>query len=151
MKDVQSETTRIQTVHGAPKVVTEREKTFFEAFKAFFVPRLRKQEAIALAYEEAVVRKTEAEGEKLIEEASKLSAEKDVTKQQELRQFCENVENIFSPSDSPHATMLKMAKLLETNPGIAAQLDRVNAVLDRLASEKGCLITYKKNDSEDDC
>lgn len=149
MKDSpQSGTTTIQTVCGSPKVVSVREKTYFEAFKAFFVPRLRKQEEIAIAYEEAVVRKTEAEGEKFIEEAARTSAEKDVANQQALSQFCANVDNIFTPGDSPHATMLKMAKLLESNPEIAAQLDQVNSILDRLASTRGCLIAAQKQDTE---
>ena len=149
MKEHQgSQISKIETAHGTPNVVNVREKSLFEAFKIFFVPRLRKQEELALAYEEAVVRKTEAEGEKLIEEAAKISAERDVAKQLELKQFCENVEDIFAPNDSPHAMVLKMAKLLETNPEVAAQLDRVNAVLDKLARERGCLVLVQNLETE---
>ena len=140
--------TAVQTVHATPTKLTGKESTRFQRFKQFFLPRLRKQEELALAYEEAVVRKTEAESEKLVEEAAKLAAEADVAKQQELAAFCENVDTIFMTTGRPEAAMLKLAKLLETNPEIAAQLDKVNAIMGRLAQTKNCQITFKSSDED---
>jgi hypothetical protein len=125
----------IQTIHATPKRIDGNEPGLFESFKKFFIPRLRKQEEIALKFEEALVRKTEAEGEKLIEEAAKISAEKDIAKQSEIRAYIENVDAIFNDSSSKQAAMLKLAKLLEANPEIETQLQKVNDLINTLSAK----------------
>ena len=136
----------VHDVKGTPQRSTKKESTRFRAFLAFFVPRLKKQEELAIAFEEATVRKLDAEGEKLLQEAAKLAVEKDIARQQELRLFQENVERTFSADDRPEVVMLKMAKLLQSNPDIAAQLNKVNGVLERLASNRNCQVTFLKPD-----
>lgn len=136
----------IHDVKGVPKRSNKNESSRFRAFLAFFLPRLKKQEELAIAFEEATVRKLDAEGEKLLQEAAKLAAEKDIARQQELKLFQENVERTFSADDRPEVVLLKMAKLLQSNPEIAAQLNKVNSVLDRLASERNCHVTFREPD-----
>ena len=140
----------ISSIGGVPNRYDKKEPTRFAAFKKFFIPRLRKQEELALAFEEAAVRKLDAEGEKLSQEAAKIAAEREVTKQEELRRYQENVENTFRPSDSPEVTILKMAKLLQMNPEIADQLAKVNAVLERLARQRQCRVAFKESDESGD-
>lgn len=130
----------LQTVHGTTNKAGKRETSRFQAFKEFFIPRLARQESLAVAYEEATVRKIDAEGEKLVQEAAKLAAERDLAKQQELRAFCETVEKSFGGDDPPHVLALKLAKLLEINPEIANQLDKVQGILQGLDRNKGCRI-----------
>lgn len=138
------ELSTLLTVHGTTqRAGSAAERTRFQAFKEFFIPRLARQEQFAVAYEEATVRKLDAEGEKLVQEAAKLSAERDVAKQEELRIFCETVDKSFAPDDSPHVVKLKLAKLLETNPQIANQLEKVNEIIDSLNRSKGCLISIE--------
>lgn len=136
----------IHDVRGTPKRSSKKESSRFRAFLAFFVPRLKKQEELAIAFEEATVRKLDAEGEKLLQEAAKIAAERDIARQQELKLFQENVERTFSLDDRPEVVLLKMAKLLESSPEIAAQLSKVNGLLERLASERNCQVTFREPD-----
>jgi hypothetical protein len=137
--------TAVQTVHATPLRSGKLESTRFERFKAFFLPRLRKQEELGVAFEEATVRRIEAEGDRFVEEAAKIAAERDLLRQQELRAFCETIDSVFKSDDSQLVSSLKMAKLLETNPELAAQLEKVNAVLDRLNAQKSCRIEFRQH------
>jgi hypothetical protein len=132
----------LQTIAATPKVASTKETTRFQRFKAFFIPRLRQQERLAIAFEEATVRKTEAESEKLFEEAARLAAEADLIRQQQLKQFCENIDSHFTKNDSPQSSALKFAKLLETNPDLLAQLQKVQMIVEQLAVSRGCLISF---------
>ena len=145
MTEQDSAISTIQQVHGTPSRSNKREGARFDAFKRFFLPRLKQQEEIAIAYEEATVRKLDAEGEKLIQEAAKLAAEKDIARQQELKAFCENVDAFFSADDPPHVVMLKFAKLIEVNPEIAGQLERVNSLIERLNTTRSLQISFKED------
>lgn len=150
MKERDSTNCAIRQIHGTPVKSTAKESSLFEAFKEFFLPRLKQQEEIAIAYEVASVKKLDAEGEKIIQEAAKLSAEKDIARQQELKAFCENVDNFFSADDPPHVMMLKFAKLIEVNPEIAVQLEKVNKLIGQLAATKSLQISFQEEPSDHD-
>lgn len=134
----------VQEVSAIPRKISAKESGRLAAFIGFFVPRLKKQEELALRAEEALIRKTEAEAEKTLAEAARTAAEKDRARQESLKKFCENVEGVFKPDDSREITMLKFAKLLETNPELAQQLDKVNDIIERMAEQKGFRIEPKK-------
>lgn len=139
-KQQQGELATVQTVHGTTTRTGPKERSRFQAFKEFFIPRLARQEALGIAYENAVVNKVDAEGEKLIQEAAKLAAEKDLIKQEQFRTFCETVDKSFSANDPQQNVMLKLAKLLETNPEIGNQLEKVNEIIHKLRQDKECRI-----------
>lgn len=127
---------------------SQSETSFFKKFVQFFVPRLKKQEELGLAYEEAKVRKLQAEAEKITQEAAKLAVEKDIAKQQEMKDFCANLDEIFDPTAPERINILKLAKLMETNPELATQIEKVNQLMERLEKEKGCFIAFETKDDE---
>ena len=127
---------------------SQSETSFFKKFVQFFVPRLKKQEELGLAYEEAKVRKLQAEAEKITQEAATLAVEKDIAKQQEMTDFCANLDEIFDPTAPERINILKLAKLMETNPELATQIEKVNQLMERLEKEKGCFIAFETKDDE---
>ncbi|MDP2448021.1 MAG: hypothetical protein Q8M93_07275 [Polaromonas sp.] len=141
-KDQRSDLSTLQVVHGTTKRTSPQEVSRFEKFKQVVLPRLAQQEKFAVAFQEATVRKIEAEGEKLVEEAAKIAAEKDVAKQEALRIFCQTVDSTFG-SEDPNAYALKLAKLLETNPEMANQLSKVQGILATLQQQKGCHVIFE--------
>lgn len=74
-----------------------------------------------------------------------MAAEKDIARQQELKAFCENVGAFFSADDPPHVLMLKFAKLIEVNPEIAGQLERVNHLIGHLSTTRSLQISFKED------
>lgn len=142
-------------VGAIPRKISQREASLLSRFISFFVPRLRQQEGLALRAEEALIQKAEAdavksaaEAEKTIEEAARIAAEKDRLRQDTLQKFNENLDSVFKPEDPREITMLKMAKLLEANPDLEKQLDRVNEIIARLGAQNGTRIAFKSEDKK---
>jgi len=92
---------------------------------------------------EKVIKESEAErnvreAAKLASEAEEKKAETDLKKQQATKQFLDNVDNIFKDNSLPTtAKKLKLAKLFENEPNIEKQVDKVNKIIEKLASISG--------------
>lgn len=143
-----SESEVTHKVEAIPKDPRKKENQFFEAFKKIFIPRLKKQEGLALSYERAKLRKIRGEGEAKVEEAAKIASEIDQMKQKELKEFCEIIDSHFAEMDPSLSVHIKMAKLLQTNPQIVKQLEKVQGMLGALNLEKGAVISITANDSK---
>lgn len=141
-----SDAKSILSAKAQPKTSNKKERSIFFGFKKFFLPRLQKQEELGLAYQEAKVKKLDAEGEKLIQEAAKIAAEKDLIRQQKLKEFCANVDGLIEPNSPSSLNMIKLAALLESYPEIAMQLERVQELIDKLYSEKSCIVDFQEDE-----
>ncbi len=97
-------------------------------FKRRLLARLKWGGGLSEAYADARVAKERNEAQKLAEEAAKIAAQTDAERQEAYRRFAENVDELFtgSPDD---AEALKLMKLLEANPGLKEQAEKVQALL----------------------
>jgi len=131
--------TRLVKVEGRPNSPElPKEQTRWERFKFWLFPHLRKSGELAEAYAEAKVEKEKSEARKRTEEAAEIAARKDVTRQEEVKEFCSIVDGIFADDGlPPGAKALKLAKLMEENPQVAAQLDKIKDLIEKLALNKG--------------
>jgi len=129
----------IVKVEGRPNLPEQpEERTRWECFKSWLFPHMRKSKELAQAYTEAKVAKEENEALKIAEEAAEIAARKDLTKQQEASEFNKLIDDIFADDGLlPGVKALKMAKLMEKNPKIATQLDKVKDIIEKLALKKG--------------
>ncbi len=120
------------------------ERTRLKRFKDWLHPHLKKSEKLTEAYAEAKVTKETNEANRIAQEAAKIAAQtdlenakKDIVKQKEVEQFSANIDDIYKDDGLPlQAKQMKMAKLLENNPGIIQQLNRVTEVMEKLESQK---------------
>lgn len=133
-----SETSLVK-VEGRPNLPEKpRERTRWERFKFWLSPHLKKNEELAEAYAKAKVEKEKSEARKRTEEAAEIAARKDLTRQKEVKEFCNIVDVIFADDGlPPGAKALKLAKLMEENPQVAAQLDKIKDLIEKLALSKG--------------
>lgn len=133
----------IVRVDAIPEKIDKKEKGIFSAFKRLFLPKLKQQESMANEFLHAKVKKEHGDAEAKVEEAAKIAAEKSKIQQEELTEFCNTVDNHFMEADDDTKIKLKMAKLLETNPEIGNQLDKVNSILESLQSKRGVRVSIQ--------
>ena len=98
---------------------------------------MRRSKELADAYTEAKVQKERSEACKIAEEASEIAAKKDLIRQKSAKEFGAVIDDIFADDSlPPGAKALKLAKLMEENPQVAAQLDNVKEIIETLALKK---------------
>jgi hypothetical protein len=134
-------------VEGTPNLPEQpEERTRWECFKSWLFPHMRKSKELAQAYTEAKVAKEENEARKKAEEAAEIAARKDLIRQQEASEFNALIDDIFAEDGMPAgAKALKLAKLMEKNPQIVAQLDEVKGIIEELALKKGLNIELEED------
>jgi hypothetical protein len=137
----------IVKVEGTPNLPEQpEERPRWECFKSWLFPHMRKSKELAQAYTEAKVAKEENEARKIAEEAAEIAARKDLTMQQEASEFNALIDDIFADDGMPiGAKALKLAKLMEKNPQIVAQLDEVKGIMEELALKKGLNIEVEED------
>lgn len=131
--------TRLVKIEGRPNSPERtKERTRWQRFKFWLFPHLKKSRELAEAYAEAKVEKEKSEARKTTEEAAEIAARKDITRQKEVREFNIIIDDIFKDDTlPPGAKALKLAKLIEKNPQVAKQLQRVKDIIENLALKKG--------------
>ena len=84
-------------------------------------------------YYDAEVSKKKAETVKLAEESANIAVQKDLAKQQKVKVVNDEIQRIFSDNNTPmFAKHLQLANLLSANPEIEEQLEKINAIMQRL-------------------
>lgn len=136
-------------VEGAPNVPNKpADKRLWSRFKRWLFPHIYKTEKLATEYAEAKVQKEKSSARKIAEEAADIAAKKDTERakkalldQEEVLKFNSAVDDIFGDDGLPEeAKVLKFAKLMEKNPRVIEQLDRVKEVIERLRLTRGVSI-----------
>lgn len=104
-------------------------------------PHLQESTILAEAYVKAVEAKAEkeiSEARKIMAEAAEIAARRELEIQKEGENFLAIVDDIFVNDELTEATKaLKLAKLIEKNPEIAAQLVKVKEIIEKLALKDG--------------
>jgi hypothetical protein len=112
--------------------------TKWQRLKATLFPHLKRSKELAYAYTEAKVEKERSEARKIAEEAAEIAAKKDLIRQKSAKEFVAVIDDIFADDSlPPGAKALKLAKLMEENPQVAAQLENVKEIIETLALKKG--------------
>jgi hypothetical protein len=83
------------------------------------------------------VSEAQAEADIKRERAAEIAARTDLLRNKNVEKLCDLVDDQFSDADPELAKNLKLAKFLESNPGIAAQVEKVLTIRERLEREKG--------------
>jgi len=114
-----------------------REHTRWERFKSWMsrmLPWLESSKGLATAYAKAKVAKERNEAGEI---AAKRDLEREMHRildQKEIREFNVAVDDICAKDGlSPGAKMLKLAKLIEKNRQVVAQLDKAKQIAEELA------------------
>jgi hypothetical protein len=130
---------------GPAEAVTLAERTRWQRFLAAIWPFTRKGGAwaryggeLGKAYVEAEVQLKQNEATRLAAEAAEIAARADVNRNESGVLFNQQVDNIFADDNLPEAVkVLKLAKLLETNPDLLAQLEKVREIMESLRLTRG--------------
>ena len=142
----------IGDVAGTPRDKSaKKEAGKWERFKSFFGKKLRKGVDLGESYASGEVSKKQSEVRKNLEQAAKLAAERkniqaeeQLKKQKEVQEFSKSVDNIFADDGLPiHAKKLKLAKLIDNNPGIEKQIHKINAMIEKLSYDKGLVFELR--------
>jgi hypothetical protein len=126
----------IQVFEGMPRNCSQpREASRWQNFLRWACPWLRHSAEtatnLAERYAEATLSTHEADAEKNAQQAADLALQNDTTRHHNVKVFCDLVDDIF-PDEPEAAKSLKLAKLLEANPQIAAQITEVIEIRERL-------------------
>ena len=118
-------------------------RTRWQRFITALFPPLKNSKRLAEAYAEAKVEREKGEAYRIAEQTAKISARKDLLKQQEVKEFNSIIDEIFkSDGLPPAAKMLKLAKLVENNPQIMIQINKVKELFEKLHLEKSMDIEF---------
>lgn len=99
---------------------------------------------LARSYAEAEVADRNNRALKTAAEAAEISARADLARNEAAKVFSDEVDAIFADRDLPEsARMLKLAKLFEANPDLAAQVERVTDLLNRLHLQYGVTVHFQ--------
>lgn len=121
---------------GRRKMRVEEKR--WRQFRAWMFPHLKKSEKLAEAYAEAKVEKEKSQARKVMEEAAEIAAKSELARQKALKEFGAMVDDVFADDKIPETVRaLKLAKLIEKNPEVAAQLEKVKEIIEKLASTRG--------------
>ena len=144
---------RIGDVAGVPRNRDAKdEDKKWKRFKSFFRRKAKKGVKLGEAYAAAEVSKKQSDARKNLEEAAKLAAEKDkikteenLQKQKVVQEFNKAVDDIYADDGLPEsAKKLKLAKLMENNPEIIKQIDKINTIVDKLSYTKGMVFEVQQ-------
>lgn len=136
----------IAQIEGIPREqFRKNEKEKWLVFKQVMSKLFNKGGELGTEYAESHVRIQQSEVLKNLQEAAKIAAEKGnidaeirVKNQKEVKKFNQNIDDIFANDGLPaSAKMLKLAKLLENNPGIENQIEKVKNMIEQLSQAKG--------------
>jgi hypothetical protein len=139
----------IVTVKGMPNSLDKStERSLWERFKCWSSPRLKRIEELADAYADVKVQRETNRARKTMEEAGEIAARRDIEiqkkrilDQQEIHEFSKAVNEIFTNDGIPaEGKALKFAKLIEKNPQIVEQWDKVKYVMEQLSLTRGCKV-----------
>jgi hypothetical protein len=132
----------ITKVQGAPNEPDHgAEPDRWRRFKEFILPWLKKGSDLGAEYSEARLAQEKNKARKTAEEAAEIAARRDVAQQRAVRDFGANVDAIFADDGLPdEARALKFAKLIESNPHLLDQFEKVKALLTSLHLDKGLSI-----------
>lgn len=139
----------IAKVEGAPRKsdgpVSRRDMLSFHGLAALLSRKLLEGGELAeeylrskVAQESNAAAKTAAEAAELSSRKEENEAKADLTRQQAVGSFVENLKNI-SELD-PVAQTLAVAKLIVENPELNEQLERIDDILTKLRLTKGVII-----------
>lgn len=129
-----SEYLKIQSRKDTNVLERSRKRTRWQRFKATLFPHLRRSKELAYAYTEAKVEKERSEARKIAEEAAEIAATKDLIRQKSAKEFGAVIDDIFADDSLPAgAKALKLAKLMEKNPRVVAQLERADKVIEKFS------------------
>ncbi len=93
------------------------------------------------AFAEAEVSQRANTAARTAAEAAETAARADVSRQEAVRVFNEQIDAIFGDDGLPEsAKLLKLAKLLEKNTDLSEQIENVTEIIDRLALTRGSKI-----------
>lgn len=131
------------------------ERTRWQGFVGWVSGWFWKADELGEAYLEGRVSRETNESLRVVTEAAEIAARTDVAKaqreevlaqadlakQQAAKQFFENVDNVFARDGAPtQAKLLKLAKLLESNPEVGDQVEKVQEIMERLQFQRGAKI-----------
>lgn len=137
----------IARVQGNPKrddegKLSRRELLTFDAVRELLSRKLREGGELAeefirakVAQESNAAKKTAAEAAELTSRREENEANADMVRQQAASQFIENIRQISKLG--PIEQTLALAKVMEENPDIARQLDRIQTLVDTLRLTRG--------------
>lgn len=139
----------IVKVEGAPKStnepLTRRDLLNFQAVREIIGQKLREGGELAEEYVRSRVAQETNAAAKSAAEAAELAAQKeekeanaDLTRQQAVEKFIENLESISKLESN--AQVLAITKLILENPELSEQLERIEEVVSRLKLVHGTLI-----------
>jgi len=132
-----SEYLKIQSRKDTNVLEHSRKRTRWQRFKAILFPYLSRSKDLAYTYTEAKVEKERSEARKIEEEANEIAAKRDLIKQKSAKEFGYVIDEIFADDSLPaFAKALKLAKLMEENPQVVAQLERAEEVIDKFSLNK---------------
>jgi len=134
----------IVRVFAHPVKSSKKEKSVFSVFKELLNLIIKKNGSLANDYAEAKVKKEHGDAELRVEEAAKISAKTNKIRQEELKEFCKIIDNHFSENDTEVKKKLKMAKLIETNPTIIQEVEKLNSILLELNKSNNVEIMLSK-------
>jgi len=147
----------IVNVKGTPKTdsdgkISRRELHVFTTICELLKNKLRDAGKLGEEYVRAKVAKETSTARKIASEAAESAArreeseaETDLIRQQAAEKFIENVRQLSNLD--PIQQALALAKIIEENPDIATQLDRIQNMLERLEQTRGALVELRGPES----
>jgi len=133
----QFDESKVQSGNGSGLSPTFHKITFWHRLKAALFPCLKNSKRLAELCAEARVEKERSEACKIAEQANEIVVRSDLIKQNETIVFNSIVNDIFANDGLPPAgKILKLAKLMENNPGIEDRLEDANKIFEKLCLEK---------------
>ena len=128
---------QIQRYEGTPrKRGRRRERSRWKRFLKFIFPRLAFAENLGEEYAQAKANEAKAEAAMKTQQAAEIAARVEQENYKAVQQFFDLADAAF-PDDSETAQDLKIAKLLSSNEGLAAQLQEVKRLKAELRRQYG--------------
>lgn len=133
---------RFEGLPNEPAITNEI--TLWDKFKQIIWPFARKGGKwakygceLGKAFAEAELAKRENEAKKLAAEAANLAAEADFKRAKTLKLINDEIRRIFgNPKSSQEEIKLLLASLIKDHPEISEQIEKVGAIIERLAITK---------------
>jgi hypothetical protein len=144
----------IGDVGGFPRSPdSKKENEKWKLFKFFLGKKIKKGAELGESFVVANVSKRQSEVRKNLEEAARINAERKnieaeerLKKQKEVQEFSKTVDDIFANDGQPSAAKkLKLAKLINNNPEIESQINKINDLIDRLSYTKGTVFELQES------
>jgi hypothetical protein len=130
----------IQRLDGVPnRLNAPKERQRWQRFVEWFCPWLSDKHELAQQYVQATVDLQKAQADKVGREAAEIAARTDIAQQDAVQKFCDIVDGL-NTKDPDATDALKLAKLLEANPGVADQLDKIREMMESLRRTSGTTI-----------